>query len=162
MKKTALNALVSKLQMADEITAATNIIEFTGDWTSTHPIALIRRRAGEWIFLPPLPYKEIACAGVFKYTTQCHYNVINGWRVPARSLMVPTVTANGCMTLNSKDGRTFFPSAIEWMQRVTAHSRHVYSSTLFPRYLNKLLLLLLSLHPSPIFTTISLKSRTSY
>ena len=72
MKKTGLNALVSKLQMADEITAATNIIEVTGDWTSTHLIALIRRRAGEWIFLPPLPYKEIACAGVFKYTTQCH------------------------------------------------------------------------------------------
>jgi len=72
MNRAGLNDLVSKLQMADEITAATNIIESTGDWTSTHLIALIRRRAGEWIFLPPLPYKEIACAGVFKYTTQCH------------------------------------------------------------------------------------------
>ena len=73
MIKIGLNALVLKLQMADETTAATNIIEFTGDWTSAHLIALIRKRAGEWIFLPQLPYKEAACcAGVFRHSTQCH------------------------------------------------------------------------------------------
>ena len=59
-------------------------------------------------------------------------NVITGWRVNAPSLMATRpANVNGCMTLNSKDGRTFFPSAIEWMQMATAHSRHVYSSTLF-------------------------------
>ena len=38
--------------MAGEITAATNIIEFTGDWTSAHLIALIRKRADDSVDLP--------------------------------------------------------------------------------------------------------------
>ena len=76
MQKIGLNALVSKLQMADEITAATNIIESTGDWTCAHLIAIIRKRAEQWLFLPgELPYKEAACAGVFRHSTQCHQHL---------------------------------------------------------------------------------------
>ena len=85
---------------------------------------------------------------------------------------------DGNMTRTSKDERALFPSAIEWTHKATANSPKapVSSGTLFPRYLQKLLifprhinkfnkllllLLLLELQSQTLFLN-SLKSRPFY
>ena len=62
MKLAALNTLIKPLQMADEIKAAENICECRGDlWTYELQLAIVERRAAEWVINAALPQGNCGC-----------------------------------------------------------------------------------------------------
>jgi len=76
MKLAALNTLIKPLQMADEIKAAENICECRGDlWTYELQLAIVERRAAEWVMLPS--HKETAAVSTHRQKHQP--NLCNNW-----------------------------------------------------------------------------------
>ena len=71
MKISGLNTLVQPLLLGPELQAAADVVENAGGtWTPEHVTKILLKRASEWALLPT--HKEVACASVFRHTTQCH------------------------------------------------------------------------------------------